>query len=96
MSCAVYWKLGRTAHGESNAPYVDEAPNAATAEDLSLLSGRYVEADLIGGKTDLYVQQSGHGRDVLLLHTAGADSRQFNHLMANPHPRRLPARAAQL
>jgi pimeloyl-ACP methyl ester carboxylesterase len=44
-------------------------------------SGSYLPLTLHNSATTIYLEQSGEGRDVLLLHTAGADSRQFRHLM---------------
>ncbi len=48
--------------------------------DLSGVTGRYVRV----GDAVLYAEQAGTGRDLLCLHTAGSDSRQFHHLMADP------------
>lgn len=43
--------------------------------------GRYVTVD-IGGRTHrIYFEEAGQGRPVLCLHTAGADTRQWRHLM---------------
>jgi len=48
------------------------------------VTGRYVpvSADRITHR--LYYEQAGVGRDLLCLHTAGADGRQFHRLMADP------------
>lgn len=69
-------ELGRPA-GEGAS---DPRPSAETdAEDH--ITGSYHRLSS-GGKTSrVFVEQSGAGQDVLLLHTAGADSRQFHHLM---------------
>src|SRR5437763_10163155 len=47
--------------------------------DLSGVTGRYVAA----GGAQLFVEEAGTGRDLLLLHTAGSDARQFHHLFAD-------------
>src|ERR1700744_616968 len=44
------------------------------------VTGQYVPV----GDHRIYYEQAGTGRDMLCLHTAGADSRQFHRLMADP------------
>jgi pimeloyl-ACP methyl ester carboxylesterase len=44
------------------------------------VAGRYVRV----GDHDIYCESAGTGRDLLCLHTAGADGRQFHRLMADP------------
>lgn len=44
--------------------------------------GRYLEVDVEGIAWNVYAEQAGQGRDILCLHTAGADGRQFHGLMA--------------
>ncbi|WP_195818684.1 alpha/beta fold hydrolase [Roseobacter sp. MH60115] len=43
--------------------------------------GRYVTVDLNGVAHRIYFEEAGQGRPVLCLHTAGADTRQWRHLM---------------
>ena len=43
--------------------------------------GGYLWAELEGRPNRLYFETAGKGRDLLCLHTAGSDSRQFCHLM---------------
>ena len=57
-----------------------EAAGAPAFADLSGVAGRYVRV----GDAQLYAEQAGSGRDLLCLHTAGSDSRQYHHLMADP------------
>lgn len=52
-----------------------EAPEPEPAD----IRGRYVMVD--GHR--VYLEQAGEGRDLLCLHTAGADGRQFHRLMAD-------------
>src|SRR6516164_11660899 len=43
--------------------------------------GRYVMLSLGGRAYRVYFEEAGTGRPVLCLHTAGADTRQWRHLM---------------
>lgn len=52
--------------------------------DRPAITGRYVPVELRGARLDLYVESAGAGRPLLVLHTAGADSRQAHPLMADP------------
>jgi pimeloyl-ACP methyl ester carboxylesterase len=58
------------------------APDDGPA-DLAGVSGRYVRVSLSVGEAQLFAEQAGGGRDLLLLHTAGSDSRQYHHLLAD-------------
>ena len=58
-------------------PPLAEAPPAAIA-------GRYVPVMVGGVPHRIHIEQAGQGRDLLCLHTAGADGRQFHRLMADP------------
>jgi pimeloyl-ACP methyl ester carboxylesterase len=66
---------------EGRAGPVPEFPRPALAEpEPAAITGRYVTA----GEDRLYVEQAGEGeRDLLCLHTAGSDGRQFHRLMAD-------------
>lgn len=46
--------------------------------------GRYLTVELDGQPHRVYYEEAGQGRDVVLLHTAGADARQFHRLLADP------------
>ncbi|UBU14136.1 alpha/beta fold hydrolase [Nonomuraea gerenzanensis] len=48
------------------------------------IEGRYLRAEVGREPVRLFYEHAGTGRDVLFLHTAGADSRQFHHLMNDP------------
>ena len=48
------------------------------------LTGAYVPVRAGGQDYRLFHESAGAGRDVLCLHTAGADGRQFHRLMADP------------
>lgn len=43
--------------------------------------GRYMTLELGGRPHRLYFEESGHGIPLVCLHTAGADGRQFRHIM---------------
>lgn len=46
--------------------------------------GRYYSLEIDGQSCRVYVEEAGTGIPLLCLHTAGADSRQYRHLMADP------------
>ncbi|TDK98172.1 alpha/beta hydrolase [Mycobacterium paragordonae] len=46
--------------------------------------GRYVRLPIQGVEHRVYIEQAGTGIPVLLQHTAGADGRQWRHLLADP------------
>jgi len=52
------------------------------------VTGRYIPVTARGTSYQVYAEHAGTGRDLLCLHTAGADGRQFHRLMAD---RRLTA-----
>ena len=43
--------------------------------------GRYVRVGVLGDECRVYFEEAGQGIPLVCLHTAGADSRQFRHLM---------------
>lgn len=45
--------------------------------------GRYLQVELEGRSCRVYVEEAGQGIPLLCLHTAGADGRQFRHLMCD-------------
>lgn len=49
-----------------------------TIEDIT---GRYVNVEIEGQTQRIYFEEAGTGRPVLCLHTAGADTRQWRHLL---------------
>ena len=48
------------------------------------VTGRYVPVTVGGVTYQIYCESAGSGQDVLCMHTAGADGRQFHGLMADP------------
>ncbi|HET7880106.1 MAG TPA: alpha/beta hydrolase [Acetobacteraceae bacterium] len=59
-------------------------PPLASPTPAPDVTGRYVPVSAGGTTYQVYCEQSGTGRDLLCLHTAGADGRQFHRLMADP------------
>jgi pimeloyl-ACP methyl ester carboxylesterase len=53
------------------------------AARLDPIVGRYVHVELGGRPHRLYFEEAGQGVPLLCLHTAGADGRQFRHLMTD-------------
>ena len=45
------------------------------------ITGRYLSVEIAGAPRRIYFEEAGQGRPVLCLHTAGADTRQWRHLM---------------
>lgn len=62
-----------------------DPPPPAASRDLTGISGRYLPVHVNGwGHCDVYVEAAGAGRPVVLLHTAGADGRQYHGLLSDP------------
>jgi pimeloyl-ACP methyl ester carboxylesterase len=72
---------------ELGRPGAAADPGDGAPADLSGVTGRYVRVDLETGAAQLFCEQSGAGRDLLFLHTAGSDGRQYHHLLADPELR---------
>src|SRR5579885_2985358 len=53
------------------------------AAPIDPIVGRYVHVSLDGRAHRIYFEESGRGIPLLCLHTAGADGRQFRHLMTD-------------
>ncbi len=51
---------------------------------LDPIVGRYLRLDLAGKPHRIYFEEAGQGIPLVCLHTAGADGRQFHHLMTDP------------
>jgi pimeloyl-ACP methyl ester carboxylesterase len=64
-------------------PGAADEPGDGAPADLAAVLGRYVRVELSTGAAQLYCEQAGAGRDLLLLHTAGSDGRQYHHVLAD-------------
>src|SRR5215218_710801 len=49
--------------------------------DFEPIIGRYVSVDVDGARYRIQVEEAGQGVPLLCLHTAGADSRQYRHVL---------------
>ena len=54
---------------------------ASAAGAVEPIAGRYASIEIEGRPHRIYFEQAGAGRDLLFLHTAGSDTRQFHRLM---------------
>ena len=53
------------------------------AKDMEPIVGRYIRVPVMGEDCRVYFEEAGQGIPLVCLHTAGADSRQFRHLMCD-------------
>ena len=79
--------LHRTYSGRSEEPIGERSE----IEDQDFIQGHYILLSLrLYGRCKIFVEQSGDGRqDILFLHTAGSDSRQYHALMNDPQLRAI-------
>ena len=54
------------------------------AIEFEPMTGRYFTLNSGGSEYRIYMEEAGSGIPLLCLHTAGSDSRQFRHLLADP------------
>ena len=71
--------LRHAANGSDPTPSVVEPPKPAGTFDAAV--GRYVHLDLDGLRHRVYFEEAGEGIGLLCQHTAGADARQWRHLL---------------
>ena len=65
------------------APVKPEQVTVQPEGEIEPIVGRYVHVDIEGEPCRVYFEEAGQGIPLLCLHTAGADSRQFRHLMCD-------------
>jgi pimeloyl-ACP methyl ester carboxylesterase len=53
----------------------------AYPDEIDHIVGRYLTLRPADGAVRVFYEESGAGRDIVFLHTAGADGRQYHHLM---------------
>lgn len=61
-----------------------EAGPQPPAADIERVTGRYLDLEVMGARCPVYFEEAGQGPAVLLLHTAGSDSRQYHSFLADP------------
>lgn len=63
----------------------DDAPHhSAVVRDAGIIQGRYADVEAAADRrARIYWEKSGDGPPIVLLHTAGADSRQFHDLLSD-------------
>ena len=54
------------------------------APALDPMVGRYLRLQIDGVDHRVYFEEAGQGIPLVCLHTAGADGRQYRHLLADP------------
>ncbi|MBW4091339.1 MAG: alpha/beta hydrolase [Proteobacteria bacterium] len=77
-------EIGRWLACGHAAPAPVSAHPAGPPPPVPAATGGYVPVDVEGVRYPIHFEQSGAGQDILCLHTAGADGRQFHGLMADP------------
>ncbi len=76
--------LMRTSHGHGHAATTDgdlQGPSASAGAHIEPILGRYLTVAIDSVPHRVFVEEAGAGVPLLCLHTAGADSRQYRHLM---------------
>ena len=73
-------ELGRETLNGTNTQKDSELPPTLGIEPIT---GHYVNVEIDEQVYRIYYEESGKGDDLLFLHTAGSDSRQYYHLMNN-------------
>lgn len=77
-------EIGRAvANGVPTTELSEAAKPQARGSKKSSFTAGYVAIEVDGEPVDVYYEERGQGHDVLLLHTAGADGRQYHDLMSN-------------
>jgi len=72
----------RALHRMMNIMRETGAPMAEA--DFEPIIGRYLGVDIDGARYRVHVEEAGLGVPLLCLHTAGADSRQYRHVVERP------------
>jgi pimeloyl-ACP methyl ester carboxylesterase len=70
---------------EAQVPPARDLPaGSSSAAVMEPVVGRYMNLDIAGARYRIYFEEAGQGVPLLCLHTAGADSRQYRHLLNDP------------
>ncbi len=76
-------EIGRMTANGGTSGKPDTGPDVPAASKAAIRSG-YVQIETGQGPLDIFYETAGQGPDVLLLHTAGADGRQYHDVMTDP------------
>jgi pimeloyl-ACP methyl ester carboxylesterase len=60
---------------------------AKSSPEFEPITGRYLSVAIDGKPHRIFVEEAGEGVPLLCLHTAGADSRQYRHMLNDPEVR---------
>src|SRR5438067_213871 len=74
----------RPSEGSSNCCGLKPDAEEDTLSRFDAMTGRYVYLTIDGLEYRVYFEESGEGIPLLLQHTAGADGRQWRHLLNDP------------
>jgi pimeloyl-ACP methyl ester carboxylesterase len=83
-SARVVRRLGELARQLSASPIARRAAQPVASAGIEPVEGRYLWLQLEGRRYRVYFERAGMGQPLLLLHTAGADSRQYMHMLNDP------------
>lgn len=88
MSHLLYFKFLLAAPRALSASSTDPQPVESNDLDADVhiepIVGRYAHINIEGTRHRVYFEQAGNGIDLLCLHTAGSDGRQFRALLNDP------------
>ncbi len=76
-------EIGREVFHGSESDAADDLGALAVGDPGAIVT-QAVDLEVCGSRSRVSWREAGAGRDVLLLHTAGSDARQFDRLMADP------------
>ena len=68
-------------HRSHQKTSASSAPSASSTAVVEPIVGRYINLKIGGVAHRIFVEEAGDGIPLLCLHTAGADSRQYRHLL---------------
>jgi pimeloyl-ACP methyl ester carboxylesterase len=83
-SARVVRRLTELARELTTSAMTRRQPAYLPGQGMEQIEGRYVWLELAQRRYRVYFERAGAGQPVVLLHTAGADSRQFTHMLNDP------------
>jgi pimeloyl-ACP methyl ester carboxylesterase len=82
-SARVLRRLAELARAVTSGDPVEDPPAPEPGDGVDAVVGRYLRMTYEGRRYRVYFEEAGSGPPLLLLHTAGADSRQFAHMLCD-------------